>query len=178
MYDRGKEFLGHEWNNDQIEKEYGIKAKCATTENPQVNYILEIIHEVVANLVRTFDLQNNYLDEDDPWSGILAATAFTVQIIYHPTLQATLGQMVLGRDVILNTPFIVDWEAIRPQTQKIRDKNNRLKKNRKLYTYRIQDKVWVCKKIKVYCRPLSDNSSMDKWKRHNLLGHRTRTKKH
>ena len=53
-----------------------------------------------------FDLKNNYLDEDDPWSGISAATNFSVQRMYHTTLQATPGHMVFGRDMILNTPFI------------------------------------------------------------------------
>ena len=41
-YDRGNEFLVHAFKNDLIEKQYGIKAKCATTENPQENSILEI----------------------------------------------------------------------------------------------------------------------------------------
>ena len=48
--------------------------------------MLERYHQVIANPVCTFDLQNNYLDEDDPWSGILAATDFAVQNIYHTTL--------------------------------------------------------------------------------------------
>ena len=37
MYDRGNEFLGHAFKNDLIKNEYGIKAKCETTANPQVN---------------------------------------------------------------------------------------------------------------------------------------------
>ena len=55
-------------------------------ENPQASSILERIYQFVANLVRTFDLQNNYLDEDDPWSGILSATDFVVRSMYHTTL--------------------------------------------------------------------------------------------
>ena len=43
-----------------------------------MNSILEIIHQIIANLVHKFDLQNNYLDEDDPWSEILTAMAFAV----------------------------------------------------------------------------------------------------
>ena len=35
----GKESLGHMLKNDITEKEHGIKAKCATTENPQENSI-------------------------------------------------------------------------------------------------------------------------------------------
>ena len=47
-------------------------------EKPQANSILERIQQVIANLVRTFDLQNYKLDKYDPWSGILAAMAFTL----------------------------------------------------------------------------------------------------
>ena len=89
-----------------------------------------------------YDLQNNYLDEDDPWSGILAATAFVVQSIYHTTLQATPVRLVFGRDMILNTPFLADWEAIRLRKKKIIDKNNQIEnKNRRPHIYRIRDKV-------------------------------------
>ena len=66
-YDRGNEFLGHTFKNDLVENEYGIKAKSATTANPQANSILERIHQAIANIVRTYDFQNNYLEEDDPW---------------------------------------------------------------------------------------------------------------
>ena len=66
------------FKNDQTENKYEIKAKCATMENPQENPILEIIHQVMANLVNTFYLQNNYPDGDEIWSDILAATVFLV----------------------------------------------------------------------------------------------------
>ena len=49
------------------------------------------------------------MDEDDPWSGILAATSSAEQILYYTTLQATPGQLVFGRGMIFNTPFIADW---------------------------------------------------------------------
>ena len=52
-----------------------------------------------------FDLQNNYLDGDEPWSGILAVADFSVRSTYHTTLQATPGQLVFGRDMILSTPI-------------------------------------------------------------------------
>ena len=94
-----------------------------------------------------FDLQNNDLDEDDPWSGILAATDFVAQSTYHTTLQAKPGQLIFGRDMILNNPLIAHWEAIRLRKQNIIDKNNQLQnKNRKPHTYIIQDKVLVCNK--------------------------------
>ena len=36
--------------------------------------------------------------------------------------------MVFGHDVILNTPFIADWGAIRVRKNKIIDKNNQILK--------------------------------------------------
>ena len=41
VYDSGNGFHGRTFKNGQIEKEYGIKAKCGSTENPQSNSILE-----------------------------------------------------------------------------------------------------------------------------------------
>ena len=61
-----EKLLGHALKNNQTKNKYGIKAKCATTENPQANSILERIHRVIANFARTFDSQKNYIDEDDP----------------------------------------------------------------------------------------------------------------
>ena len=40
MYYCGSEFMVHVFKNYLIENEYGIKAKCATTENPQANLVL------------------------------------------------------------------------------------------------------------------------------------------
>ena len=55
-------------------------------ENPQENSILERIHQLIANHVCMFDSQNNYLDEDDSWSGILAAIDSSVCRISHTKL--------------------------------------------------------------------------------------------
>ena len=93
------------------------------------------------NLVHTYDLNKNYLDEDDPWLGILAATAFAVRSMYHTTVQTMPGQLVFGCDMILNTPFIAELKAVRLRKQKTIDKNNQSENtNRKPHIYRIRDK--------------------------------------
>jgi hypothetical protein len=85
-----------------------IKIKPITTRNPQANAIIERVHQMIGNIIRTFDVQN--MDEKDPWSGILAATMFAVRATYHTMLQATPMQLVFGRDAILNIKHITDWE--------------------------------------------------------------------
>ena len=84
-YDRGTEFIGQEFQ--KMLDDYGIHKKPITTRNPQANAIVERVHQVIGNIIRMFELQDNYLDEDDPWKGILSATAFAVHATYHTTLQ-------------------------------------------------------------------------------------------
>ena len=42
-----------------------------------------------------FDLQNNYLNEDDPCAGIITATDVDLKTFYHTTLQSMTIQLVL-----------------------------------------------------------------------------------
>ena len=65
------------------------------------------------------------MDEDDPWKGILSATAFAVRSTYHTTLQKSPGQLVFGRDMILNIQHKANWELIRERKQQLINKNNK-----------------------------------------------------
>ena len=65
----------------------GIKCKPITVHNPQANATVECVHQVIGNMIRTYELEDNYLDENDPWGGILSATAFAVPSTYHTTLK-------------------------------------------------------------------------------------------
>ena len=95
-YDQGGEFLGHEFKNILIEQEYEIKTKPYSSGNPQANEIIEIIHQVLGNLIRSFNLHYTYVDVADPWMGILAAAAFAIQATYHWNKQKSPGQLVFG----------------------------------------------------------------------------------
>ena len=115
-FDRGGEFIGSDFKQMLI-NDYGIKRKPISVRNPQANAIVERIHQVIANMIRTFELETNYLDQDDPWKGILSATAFAVRSMYHTTLKKTPGQLVFGRDMIFNIKHVANWEYIRQNKQ-------------------------------------------------------------
>ena len=68
-----------------IEDEYGIKNKPASPRNPHANEIIERIHQVLGNLVRTYNLQETYVDDTEPWMGILVAAALALKYTYHRT---------------------------------------------------------------------------------------------
>ena len=56
MYDQEYEFIGNEFRKYLIEREYGITAKPSTLRNPTSNTILERIHQVIGNLLQTFNI--------------------------------------------------------------------------------------------------------------------------
>jgi hypothetical protein len=122
ILDRGTEFMGE--FTKMVEKDYGVKKKPITTRNPQANSILERIHQTIGNMVRTFQVGQADLDEDDPWSGILAAVMFATRATYHTTTQATPAQLVFGRDAILNTKFDANWRYIHQRKQELINQNN------------------------------------------------------
>ena len=139
-YDKGTEFKAE--FADMVTDDYGISKHGASKRNPQANSIIERIHQTIGNMIRTFQVHNNYLDEKNPWDGILAATMFATRATYHTTLQATPAQLVFGRDAILNTKFEANWNLIRERKQKlIRENNRRENAKRVKHQYKVNDKV-------------------------------------
>ena len=68
--------------------------------------------------------------KEDPWRGILSATAFAVRSTYHTTLKKTPGQLVFDRDMIFNIQHIANWEYIRQNKQKLIEKTTKLKRQK------------------------------------------------
>ena len=67
MYDQGSELFGHEFRKPRIEIEYWITSKSITLGNPMSNAILEHIHQVIGNLVSTFQIKETYVDWHTPY---------------------------------------------------------------------------------------------------------------
>ena len=124
----------------------GLKRKPITTRNPQSNAIIERIHQTIRNIIRTFDVSN--IVNHNPWSGILAATMFALRKTYHTTLQASLMQLVFGRDAILNIKHVADWEPIwQRKKMQINHTNKQENMRRNNHQYKIGEKILVkCKK--------------------------------
>ena len=104
VFDRGTKFMAE--FAKMCHNDYGLKSKPITTRNPQSNAIIERIHQTIGNIIRTFDVSN--IVNNNPWSGILAATLFAVRATYHTPLQASRMELVLGRDAILNIKHVAD----------------------------------------------------------------------
>ena len=81
--DRGSEFMAEV--SQLIKNDYSIKKKSITVRNPQTNAIIERVHQTIANIVRTFDLNNMEVEEENPRSGILTATMFAIWSTVYTT---------------------------------------------------------------------------------------------
>ena len=77
------------------------------------NSVLESIHQVLWNLVQTFNISTQtYVDKNDPWTGILAAEAFAICSKTNGQKGYSPGQLIFFRDVILHiddTLNMIDW---------------------------------------------------------------------
>ena len=138
LTDRGTKFLTE--FTQIIKDEHGNEKKLISTRDPQANYTLEHIHQTVGNMICTYEVHNNQLDEDNPWSGILAAISFATRATIHTALQQPPCQLVFGRDAILNISHQANWKVINDRKRKLIEKNN-LKENRKRknHVYHVND---------------------------------------
>jgi putative transposase len=125
---------------------YGMTKKPSTTYNPQSNGIIERVHLVLGDMLRTFELEERELDENNPWAEFLSAVAFAIRSTYHTTLEATPAQLVFGRDMILPISTQANWARIQQKRQEEIVRNNeRENRTRVAHEYRVGDKVLLQK---------------------------------
>jgi hypothetical protein len=141
--DRGKEFAAEV--SAALKDQYGIVRKLITTRNPQANSIIERIHQVIGDMLRTRDIRDkDDLDPEFQWTGVLSAIRAAVRSLVHTTTRATPTQLVFGRDALLNISFEADWQYIRDRKQhRILQNNERENAARRPHTYRINDRVMI-----------------------------------
>ena len=144
-FDNGKEF---KWLFKELCANFGLKEKPTTDYNPQSNAILERMHQVVGNCIRTFEVtKEDILNKGAAaYEPIVTATAYAIRSTYHTTLQATPGQLVFGRDMILPIQFKADWALITQRKQaEINRSNAKENKTRLAHQYQVNDKVLLTK---------------------------------
>ena len=141
IFDNGSEFKK---DFRFIFDDYGLKKRPTTIKNPQANSILERVHQVLGNMLRTKNLANLDFNVVDTWPNILASVAFAIRSTHHSTLGASPAQLVFGRDMVLPLQFVAEWEYIRTRKQEAIDKSN-LRENKKCvdWDYKIGDFVLI-----------------------------------
>jgi hypothetical protein len=118
--DHRSEFIGQDFH-DMCKNSCRIKIKVISTCNPQVNAIIKCAHQMLGNLLMSFQLQEKHLyDLDYPWVGILAAVAFCplFDISHYP------------KSNVLTVHHLTNWTAIKKCEQQLICKNNQIKNSK------------------------------------------------
>jgi hypothetical protein len=93
IYDNGSEFKLH---FHALSKTYGIKRKPTSIKKPQANAILECIHAVFTNMLRTAELDMAKLVNASDIDIFLVDAAWAIHSTHHRVLKASPGAAIFG----------------------------------------------------------------------------------
>jgi hypothetical protein len=105
MYNNGSEF---KLNFECLCVTYGVKRKPTTIKNPQVNAILECLHKVLAQTLRTAELDMAMTVTSNDVDVFLNNTAWAICSTYHTVIEASSGGAIFGCDMLFVIPFIAN----------------------------------------------------------------------
>jgi hypothetical protein len=171
IYNNGSEFKLHFRN---LCKTYGVKCKPTSIKNPQANAILEHIHAVFTNMLRTDKLDMAELVNASDIDIFLADAKRAICSTHHTVLQASPGAAIFGQDMQFDIPFIADWKIIGKHRQRLTDPNTARENEGGIdYDYKVGQKILVqnkgilCKAQSMAKRPMDNYGSPYKWNNHN-----------
>ncbi len=93
IYNNGSKFKLH---FRALCESYGIKRKPTSVKNPQVNAILEHIHAIVMNMLRTAEIDMADLVKPSDINVFLSDAAWAICSTHHTVLKASPGAAIFG----------------------------------------------------------------------------------
>ncbi len=141
IYNNGSEFKLH---FEYLCESYGIKRKPTTVKNPQANGILERVHQVLGQMLRTAELDMANSVTPDDVNVILDNAAWAIHSTYHTVIKASPGAAIFGWDMLFNILFVAYWQKIGEQRQSLTNRGNQWENAKQIdYDYKVGDKVLV-----------------------------------
>jgi hypothetical protein len=115
--------------------------------NPQANGILERVHQVLGEMLRTAELDMADLVTPDDVDVFLDNAAWAICSTNHSVLKASPSATIFRRDILFNIPFVADWRKIGEQRKSLTNRGNERKNAKRIdYDYKVGDKVLVINK--------------------------------
>ncbi|OWZ21651.1 Pol Polyprotein [Phytophthora megakarya] len=116
---------------------YGVERVVTTTRNPQANAVIERIHRVISEKMRT----KSIVTAED-WANFLNNTMFAMRASNHSMLKASPAQLAFGRDMLVNMAHKTNWAAEhKRKMDQVRAHNRRENQGRAEWSYRPGDYV-------------------------------------
>jgi hypothetical protein len=139
VYDNGSEFKLY---FEELCDSYNLKRKPTSVKNPQANAILERIHGVLGDMMRTSGLDMADTVTPDDVDQFLTDAAWAIRSTYHTVLKSSPGAAIFGRDMLFDIPYLADWNAIGRRRQNLVDHNAALENAKRVdYDYVVGQKV-------------------------------------
>jgi len=146
IFDQGGEFIGVHFRS--LLERHGIHASPTTSKNATANAICERMHLVVANILRTrfnTHMPPTFTTAAQVVDNALAACCHAMRCSVSKSLSNnTPGEVVFGRDMLLDIPVIVDLLRIRNNRQLLIDENlRRQNSKRREFHYQVNQEVLI-----------------------------------
>jgi hypothetical protein len=139
IHDNGSEFKLHFHAQCAT---YGKKRKPTSIKNSTANAILECIHAVFTNMLRTAKLDMAKLVNASDIDVFLSDATWAICSTHHTVLKASPGAAIFGRDMLFDIPFIADSKIIGKHRQRLTDLNTAHEKKGKIdYDYKVGQKL-------------------------------------
>ncbi len=143
IYNNRSEFKLH---FEYLCESYGITRKPTTVKNPRANGILERVHQVLGQMLRTAELDMADSVTPNDVNVFLDNAAWAIHSTYHTVLEASPGAAIFGWDMLFDILFVADWRKIGERRQSLTNRGNQHKNAKRIdYDYKVRDKVLVIK---------------------------------
>ena len=143
IYDNGSEFKLY---FEQLCDSYSLKRKPTTVKNPQANAILERMHAVLSDMIRTSELDMQETCTPEMIDDVITNVGWAIRSTYHTVLGTSPGAAIFGRDMLYDIPFLANWSEIGKRRQNQVDNDNIKENSKRLdFDYKRGQKVLVVK---------------------------------
>jgi hypothetical protein len=105
-------------------KSFGAKRKPTIIKNPQANGILECVHQVLGQMLRTAEIDMAESVTPNDVDVFLDNAAWAIYSTYHMVPKASPGAAIFGQDMLFDIPFVADWHKIGEHKQSLTDLGN------------------------------------------------------
>ncbi len=113
-------------------------------KNPQANAILECLHQVLGQMLRTSKLDMAETITPDDVNVFPDNAAWAIRSTYHTVFKASPGVAIFWRNMLFDIPFIAHWNKIEDYRQCQTDLSMARKNSKRFdYDYKVSDKVLV-----------------------------------
>ncbi len=86
--------------------------KPTTVKNPRAYVILERVHQVLGQMLRTAELDMSDSVSPNDINVFLDNAAWAIRSTYHMVLKASLGAAIFRQGMLFDIPFVADWHKI------------------------------------------------------------------